>query len=65
MKNEADRRDCRYVRDQRSKAEQDSEAQRRHLVINSLVDRKPAQTLKERGDMIKFGTAEDKSAAIF
>ena len=28
------------------------------------MDRKPKQTVKERGDMIKFGTAEDESSSM-
>ena len=40
------------------------QAKRRNLVINSLAERKPMQTLKERGDMIKFGTEEGKSSWV-
>ena len=42
----------------------DFETKRRNLVINSLTDRKPMQALKERGCMVKFGTAEDKSSSM-
>ena len=35
-------------------------AERGNLVVNSHIDRRPIQTMKERGDMIKFGTREDK-----
>ena len=42
----------------------DFETERRNRVISSLRDRKSAQTLKERGDMFKFGTAQDKSSSM-
>ena len=32
--------------------------------MSSLTDRKPKQTLKERGDMIKCQTIEDKSSSM-
>ena len=53
---------CKRSEGRGSSGFKDLEAQERNLVINFLMDRKPMQMLMEWGDIIKFGTAEDKSS---
>ena len=61
-------RECKRERDQKGAREQLIQGlwnkEKKNLVISYVTAKKTMQTPKERGDVIKFGTAEDKSCSM-